>query len=609
MASLANEGGAGSGGEAAQNLIAISEETDVLVFDGSDDQFAQLRLQFQADTLPFVIIFNDGNPTISEQPNAQTVRKLRAFKGIQLVNNVPQPEQETAAQQPAAPAETFDAAEEQVEVAAEAEVEAPSAQEEPAAPVEESPVEEAPVEEETNVEETPEATEEIPAEEENRQPGPQTVFQQPRPQPAVPAGRPQPQQILVRDPRTGQLVPAVPRPTGPPATPATRVAPQVSPRAQAGPVRTPGQQVVRPTVARPAVEPETQPKQPEAVAHEIEATEEDHHVTSGDEHDTPTTVTEFEVGAASTGEEPTEAPVAPVAQEPLVHLSTPARYRHPDAQPTAPADLADLEDFKYHGYIPVDHSVFTSDFTFDGEVPVEENVADLGVVTKHYIDPVEAVPEEAPVAEEPASEPAVEETAPVAVEPEVAAEPLAFPFDNQGVFHPSQPNPVSKPLETEEEPQSIRAKLTPRPAAVSGRPAVLVIEREEPAAINHIFHSAGVTEILLPTHEFVEIEETIVEPFVFLRGEEAAEHHVLKLQGQPMPVRAPVLAQVAPRFHPAPVAVRPTHLARPRPPVRVAAPTVARGYHTGPQRVSAPVHHLVQQGPIATRLAPTIRGY
>ena len=181
MASLANEGGAGSGSEAAQNLIAISEETDVLVFDGSDDQFAQLRLQFQADTLPFVIIFNDGNPTISEQPNAQTVRKLRAFKGIQLVNNVPQPEQETAAQEPAAPAETFDAAEEQVEVAAEAEVEAPSAQEEPAAPVEESPVEEAPGEEETNVEETPEATEEIPAEEENRQPGPQTVFQQPRP--------------------------------------------------------------------------------------------------------------------------------------------------------------------------------------------------------------------------------------------------------------------------------------------------------------------------------------------------------------------------------------------------------------------------------------------
>lgn len=57
--------------------------------------------------------------------------------------------------------------------------------------------------------------------------------------------------------------------------------------------------------------------------------------------------------------------------------------------PFTKAQLANVEDYKYRGYIPIDHSIFTGDNTFTGTVKVEENVADLHDVPKGYIDEVE----------------------------------------------------------------------------------------------------------------------------------------------------------------------------------------------------------------------------
>ncbi len=57
--------------------------------------------------------------------------------------------------------------------------------------------------------------------------------------------------------------------------------------------------------------------------------------------------------------------------------------------PFTKQQLANVEDYKYRGYIPVDHSIFTSDNTFTGTVKVDENVADLNDVPRGYIDEVE----------------------------------------------------------------------------------------------------------------------------------------------------------------------------------------------------------------------------
>lgn len=57
--------------------------------------------------------------------------------------------------------------------------------------------------------------------------------------------------------------------------------------------------------------------------------------------------------------------------------------------PFTQQQLASIDDYKYRGYIPVDHSIFTQDNTFSGTVKVEENVADLQDVPRLYIDEVE----------------------------------------------------------------------------------------------------------------------------------------------------------------------------------------------------------------------------
>jgi len=57
--------------------------------------------------------------------------------------------------------------------------------------------------------------------------------------------------------------------------------------------------------------------------------------------------------------------------------------------PFTQQQLASIDDYKYRGYIPVDHSIFTQDNTFSGTVKVDENVANLQDVPRLYIDEVE----------------------------------------------------------------------------------------------------------------------------------------------------------------------------------------------------------------------------
>ena len=55
-------------------------------------------------------------------------------------------------------------------------------------------------------------------------------------------------------------------------------------------------------------------------------------------------------------------------------------------QPFAKQQLATPEDYKYRGYIPVNHTIFNQDNTFTGTVNVTECVANLQDIPRTYID-------------------------------------------------------------------------------------------------------------------------------------------------------------------------------------------------------------------------------
>jgi phage-related protein len=58
-------------------------------------------------------------------------------------------------------------------------------------------------------------------------------------------------------------------------------------------------------------------------------------------------------------------------------------------QPFTKQQLATEEDYKYRGYIPVDHTIFNQENTFSGTVNVTEEVKDLNNVPRNYIDEVD----------------------------------------------------------------------------------------------------------------------------------------------------------------------------------------------------------------------------
>ncbi len=141
--------------------------------------------------------------------------------------------------------------------------------------------------------------------------------------------------------------------------------------------------------------------------------------------------------------------------EPQVHLTTPANYRHRYMKPFSQDQLASPEDYKYRGYIPVDHSMFQGDNTYDG-TPIEENedMPTIQNTPNFYIDEIE---------DEPETEPDHDfHTPPFQEEPKFFTEPV------------------------------IRHTLEPRPIP------------QRPVTLNHIFHEPDVKEtVSLPREVFL----------------------------------------------------------------------------------------------------------
>jgi hypothetical protein len=115
--------------------------------------------------------------------------------------------------------------------------------------------------------------------------------------------------------------------------------------------------------------------------------------------------------------------------------------------------LATPSDFKYQGYIPVDHTMFQGDNTYDGS-PHEENedVPAISNTPKFFIDEIEDVPE---------TEPDHEFHKP--------------PFEEEPQF-------ITEPV--------VRTVLEPRPFPVQ-RPTV-----RGPVELKHIFHDLPETNVV-----------------------------------------------------------------------------------------------------------------
>lgn len=82
-------------------------------------------------------------------------------------------------------------------------------------------------------------------------------------------------------------------------------------------------------------------------------------------------------------------PAQPSQPQSDFHATQPARYRHPDMVPFNKQQLATIDDYKYRGYIPVNHSMFQSNNQFTGTVNVTEQVSQILDVPRAYIDEVE----------------------------------------------------------------------------------------------------------------------------------------------------------------------------------------------------------------------------
>ena len=147
----------------------------MIIVNGQDDQFAKIQDRLSVKSLPYVIVFQNGSPAFLEEPSSETLEKL-----LNLKNS----EQENTEEEKPVAEEVHEEAMEQIEASEEEETQ-------------EGEVEAA---EEDSTEIEAEAKIEEP---ENRQPGPQTMFQTPQPHQNSPPIRAQPQQMMVRDPRTG----------------------------------------------------------------------------------------------------------------------------------------------------------------------------------------------------------------------------------------------------------------------------------------------------------------------------------------------------------------------------------------------------------------------
>jgi len=120
----------------------------------------------------------------------------------------------------------------------------------------------------------------------------------------------------------------------------------------------------------------------------------------------------------------------------------------------------------------------------------------------------------------------------------VSHDPLPFPFDNQGKFHPSRPNPDVHDYSNENEGGEHRVhQLAPRPAQ-----GPIVIEKQRPVEIQHIFHAEEPEflyverqpEIIYHEPEiFYHEAMTVIEPVELFIDE--PEEILVKLESRPMP--------------------------------------------------------------------------
>ena len=68
--------------ESVQQMADISEEIDLLAVDVSNPDFQETAALYEVSAVPYLIVFNEGVAAIKEEPNAQTLKKVQAFKRI-----------------------------------------------------------------------------------------------------------------------------------------------------------------------------------------------------------------------------------------------------------------------------------------------------------------------------------------------------------------------------------------------------------------------------------------------------------------------------------------------------------------------------------------------
>jgi len=63
-------------------MADISNEIDTLAVDVSNPDFQETATLYEVSAVPYLIVFNEGVAAIKEEPNAQTLKKVQAFKRI-----------------------------------------------------------------------------------------------------------------------------------------------------------------------------------------------------------------------------------------------------------------------------------------------------------------------------------------------------------------------------------------------------------------------------------------------------------------------------------------------------------------------------------------------
>ena len=75
-------GASDSASETVQQMADLSNEIDTLAVDVSNPDFQETANLYEISGVPYLIVYNEGVAAIKEEPNAQTLKKVQAFKRI-----------------------------------------------------------------------------------------------------------------------------------------------------------------------------------------------------------------------------------------------------------------------------------------------------------------------------------------------------------------------------------------------------------------------------------------------------------------------------------------------------------------------------------------------